>query len=225
MIPREGEPTRFLDAFGISQNKTSNVALREWSTDRWKNDTSSYVASDIINNGKELLLGSNVDWKLVLDSIRVVREYNSAVQFGKVAIAANGARLIGGLAARAGWSMHDPQSVYLSGKYLAHIAKLEDFKITIAQAAVSYGKKTLPEAELSMKTLDLLLEHRDIRKHTKLVEKTIDFLRKGDIQGAYTIVSSLDDIESSRGPALRRGRPVSSKTTTSSILTPPKPGI
>ena len=84
-------------------------------------------------------------------------------------------------------------------------------------ASVSYGRKTLPEVELSMKTLDLLLEHRDIRKHSKLIEKTIDLLKNGNIQGAYNIVSFLEDRESSRGP-------VASKTTTSSILTPPSPG-
>lgn len=194
------------------------MTLKRWSTDHWKSGTSGHVALNVIDNGKELLLGSNVDWGLVLDSISVAREYNGSVQFGKDAIAAKGARLIGGLAARAGWSMHNPQSVYLSGKYLGHIAKLEDFKIKMNRATVSYGRKTLPEAELSMKTLDLLLEHPDIRKHSNLVTKTIDLLKSGDIQGAYAIVSSLEDLVSKRGP-------VFSKNTKSSILIPPKLGI
>jgi hypothetical protein len=218
MIPIEGEPTRFLDVPLISQ-KTSNAVLRIWSTDRWKSDTSSYVASHIINNGKELLLGSNVNWDLVLDSIRVVGGYNNrgGVQSGVDAIAVNGARFIGGLAARAGWSMHDPPTVYLSGKYLAHIANLEDFKTTMTNRAVSYGQKTIPEAELLMKTLDLLLEHPEIRKHSSHLTRMYNLLNNGDIQGAYSIVSSLEELESSR-------RPVSSKTTTSSILTPPNRG-
>ena len=192
MTLEEHEPTRFLDLPRISDKKTSNATLKEWSSDRWKSGTSRYVALDIINNGKELLLGINVDWGLVLNSIRVVREYNGSVQFGQDAIAANGARLIGGLAARAGWSMHDPQSVYLSGKYLADVAgsELEDFKTTMTERVIFYGEKTLPEAELSMKILDLLLQHRDKRKHTKLVERTADLLRNGNIQGAYKTITT-----------------------------------
>jgi len=219
MSLKEGERQMGLDVPRISE-KTLNMVLKKWSTENWKSDPRKYVASDIINNGKELLLGSNVDWSLVLGSINAAREggYGGYTQVGEAAIAVNGARFIGGLVAHAGWSMHDPQSVYLSGKYLAQIAKLEDFKTTMTSASVSYGRKTLPEAELLMKTLDLLLEHPNIRKHSKLVGKIIDLLCKGDIQGAHNIVSSLGDLVSRRAPDF-------SKATTSSILTPPNPGI
>jgi hypothetical protein len=219
MIPKEPEPTRSLDVPRISE-KTSNAALKKWSTEYWESGRRRRVELDIIDNGKELLLGSSVDWSLVLGSISVVQEggYGGYMQVGEAAIAVNGARFIGGLVAHAGWSMHDPQSVYLSGKYLAHIAKLEDFKNVMTLASVSYGRKTLPEAELLMKTLDLLLENPNIRRRSNLLTKTIVLLHDGNIQDAYKIVSFLEEPGSKRGPDF-------SKTTTSSILTPPKFGI
>lgn len=189
---REGEPTRFLDVPQIS-TKTSNALLQEWVKQHWTSDYRKYVALDIVNNGKELLLGSTVDWELVLSKTRAQKI--DTVVFGEQAIAANGARFIGGLAARAGWSMHDPAIVYLSGKCLAHIAgsKLEDFKTTMTRAAVSYGQKTLPDAELLMKTLDLLFERRD-RNHSNLVTRIANLLRDGKIQEAHTTVSTRGDL-------------------------------
>lgn len=197
MIPREGEPAIFSDVPGISE-KTSNEMLKEWSSQIWPSDGRNCVAQDIVNNGKQLLLGSNVDWGLVLSRINA-RKVDTVV-FGEAAIAANGARLIGGLAARAGWSMHDPQSVYLSGKYLGRIAgsKLEDFKTTMTLVSVSYIRKTLPGAELLMKTLDLLLEHRGGNNNGNFVKRIATLLRDGKIQEAYTIVSSREDFVSRR---------------------------
>lgn len=170
--------------------KTSNEKLRKFSSDVWPSDGRNSVAHDIVNNGKELLLGSNVDWNLVLS--RISARQMDTVLFGEAAIAANGARFIGGLAARAGWSMHDPQSVYLSGKYLGHIAgsKLEDFKTTMTLASVSYGEQTIPEAELLMKTLDLLLEHRGGNNNGNLVNRIAKLLHNGRVLDAYNIVSS-----------------------------------
>jgi len=219
MTLKEPEPTRFSDVPRISK-KTSNEVLKKWSTKHWESDSRRSVALDIINNGRELLLGSTVDWSLVLGSIIVVQEggHGDYKRAGKAAIEVSGARFIGGLAGRAGWSMHDPQSVYLSGKYLARIAKLEDFKSTMTLAAVSYGQNTLPEAEFLMETIDLLLEHPDIRRHGYRITKVITSLHDGDIQGAYKIVSFLGEPVSKRGPDF-------SKTTTSSVLTPPKLGI
>lgn len=198
--------------------KTSNEKLRKFSSDVWRSDGRNSVAHDIVNNGKELLLGSNVDWDLVLSKISARKM--DIVVFGEVAIAADGARFIGGLASRAGWAMHDPQSVYLSGKYLADTAgsKLKDFKTTMTLASVCYIQKTIPEAELLIKTLDLLLENPDIRNHSNLLTKIAVLLHNGDIQGGYAMVSSREDF-------VRRRESVSSKTTTSSILTPPNPGM
>lgn len=199
--------------------KTSNEQLLVWSKQHWPSDRRRYVAYDIVNNGKELLLGSDVDWDSVLGSIRVAREYNGSVQSGEVAIAANGARFIGGLAARAGWSMHDPQSVYLSGQYLAHIAgsELQDFKTAMTLSSVCYIRKTFPEDELLMKTLDLLSGHRDGRNNGNLVTRIATLLHDGNIQDAYSVVSSREDVVRRRGPDF-------SRTTKSSILTPPKFG-
>ena len=224
MTLKEPEPTRFLVPW-ISK-KTLHEQLKGFSDLRWSSsDSINRVSENIIDNAKELLAGSNIDWELVLSSIRM--EKLGIVRIGKAAIAANGARFIGGLAARTGWSMHDPQIVYLCGKYLGDIAgsKLEDFKTTMTQTAISYGQKTLPEAELLMKILDLLLEHPDIRKRAGLVTKTYDSLGNGDIQGAYNIVSPFEDPVRRRGPALPAGMPDFSNTTISSILIPPSPGI
>ena len=225
MILEEGEPTRFLDVPRISK-KTLHEQLKGFSDLRWSSsDSMNRVSENIIDNAKELLAGSNIDWELVLSSIRM--EKLGIVRTGGAAIAAYGARFVGGLAGRAGWSMHDPQSVYLSGKYLGHIAggKLEDFKMTMTLASVSYAEKTLPQAELLMKTLDFLLEHRGGRERASLVTKTYDSLGNGDIQGAYNIVSSFEDPVRRRGPALPAGMPDFSRTTTSSILIPPISGI
>ena len=213
MIRKEPEPTRFLEVPYISP-KISSAQLKIWSKDRWQSESRKRVAENIIQNGKELLAVSSIDWELVLKSIRTVKVDGAC--YGKDAIAVNDARFIGGLVARAGWSMHDPGSVYLSGIYLAHIAdsKLEGFKTTMIQTAVSYGQKTLPEGELLMKTLDLLLERQGRRDHRELVPKIAVLLHDGKIQDAYTMVSSRVDFVSRRGPFF-------SKTTTSSILTPP----
>ena len=190
MNPKESESTEF--QMPVISPKTLNETLNEWSNEvhPWPSEGRNRVAADVIQNGKEL--SPNSDWGLVLDSIKVAQGYNNSVKLGQDAIAVNGARLIGGLAARAGWSMHYPGSVYLSGKYLVHIAgsKLEDFKTTMTKRAVSYGQKTLPEAELLMKTLDLLLEHQGRKNHNRLVTRIAALFRNGDIQGAYTMVSS-----------------------------------
>ena len=198
MIPKEGEPKESLVAPWISE-KTSNEQLQSWSKQFWPSEGKRRIAGDIIKNGQELLAGSNVDWKLALNTIRI--QQLNGVYVGEAAIAANGSRFIGGLAARAGWSMHDPQIVYLCGKYLGHIAgsKLEDFKTRMTQTAISYGQKTLPEAELLMKILDLLLEHPDTRNHGNLLTKTAILLHEGNIQEAYTMVSSRKDFVRRRG--------------------------
>lgn len=216
MISREGEPTGFLDLPKISP-KTSSEQLLMWSKEVWKSDSRNRVARDMVNNGKELLFGSNIDWNLVLSKISARKM--GAVVFGEAAIAADCARFVGGLASRAGWSMHDPQSVYLSGKYLADTAgsKLEDFKTTMTLASVCYMEKTMPEAESLMKTLDLLLGNPRIRNRSSLLTKIATLLHDGNVQDAYLMVSSREDL-------VRRREPVSSKTTTSSILIPPKPG-
>lgn len=170
--------------------KTSNEKLLAWSTQRWQSDATRYVALDIVNNGKELLSGSAVDWNLVLNSIRIVERYNGSTHFGGAAIAVHGGRLIGGLAARAGWSMDNPQSVYLSGKYLANIVNFEDFKAKMTLASVLYAEKTLPQAELLMGILDLLLEDSGRINHSRLVRRIASLLHDGNIQKAYSIVSS-----------------------------------
>ena len=200
MTTKEPEPKRFLDIPVISE-KTPNEKLQEWSKQHWLSDRRKSVACDIVNNGKELLLGSNVDWDLVLRSISVVGGYNSSMHFGEAAIAADGSRFIGGLAARSGWSMHNPETVCLSGKYLGHIAssKLEDFKTTMTLASVSYIHKILPEAELLIKTMDLLLENPDIRNRSNLLTKMGILLQDRKIQDAYTLVSSREDFVRRRG--------------------------
>ena len=196
MNPKESAPTRF--ELPIISPKTSNGQLQEFVRRHWPSDDRKRVALDIVRNGKELLAGHNTNWDLVLSNIRVVQVNTPKV--GEAAIAVNEARFIGGLAARAGWSMHDPGSVYLSGIYLAHIAdsKLEEFKTTMTKAAVCYAENTFPEDELLMKTLDLLLGHRDRRNHSNLVTRIASLLGGGNVQDAYTMVSSRGDRVRSR---------------------------
>ena len=173
--------------------KTSNAQLKKYSSQRWISYGIIQIASDIVINGKELLV--DWDWELVLGSIKDVKEYNNRLpQFGEAAVRANGARFIGGLAAHAGWSMHDPPVVCLSGKYLAHVASLEDFKTAMIQAAVSYGEKTLLEAKLLMKTLDFLLELQDRNRHRDAIKTVASLLGKGNIEEAYNIIKPRDDL-------------------------------
>lgn len=189
MTAKELEPATALDIPEISK-KTQIEQLRTWSSQKWPSDGSRGVAADIVKNGKELLAGSNIDWKLVLSSIHV--QQVSSTQVGEAAIAANDARTIGGFAVAAGWAMHDPAIVYLSGIYLANRAgdKLEDFRTTMRQAAVAYGEKVFPKADLYMKTLDLLLELRDRSRRRNIITHVAPLLREGNIEEAYKTVSS-----------------------------------
>lgn len=218
MIPREGDPTRILDVPYISV-KTSREQVQQYSELRWRNDGRSRIAADIIKNGEELLVESNIDWELVLGSIR--REQLGSASYGKAAIAIYDAHLIGALAARGGWATHDPPIVYISGKCLAERVsdKLESFKSTMLRAAVMYGHKTLPHADLYIETLDFLLGVENRARHRKIINNLGVLLGSGDIEGAYEIMQeSRGDLVSRRGPDFFR-------TTTSSIRTPPKFGI
>jgi len=222
MIPKEREHK---DSSGLPliSRKISSERLKEFSGKRWLSDDLRAVSQAIVRNGEELLAGDETNWDLVLGSIRSQRQ--DSVQFGEAAIAASGASFIGALGAQAQWSMHDPQMVYLSGVLLGYRVnakdngELEGFKNRMQQACVDYGQKVLPKPSIYyMEILDfLLLEITDRRTHRSTMDKVVSLLKEGNIKKAYNLINSLDDRVRKRGQG-------SSKTTTSSILTPPNPG-
>ncbi len=190
MIVNEVEAKIGLEVPRISQ-KTSNERLVEWSAQKWLRDERRCVAKDIINNGKELLEGRNIDWELVLRGIKSTQW--GELRVGEDALANTGARFIGGFAAYVGWSMHDPGSVYLSGQYLAIIAddKLDVFRNIMAKSTIVYGEKTISNPEL-IEILDYSLQIGGQQKDwvTNSIKK---FLSKGDISGCYKMISSRKD--------------------------------
>jgi len=223
MIPKECEHHIGSSGLPSISRKISSERLKEFSRKRWLSDDLRAVSQAIVRNGKELLAGDETNWDLVLGSIRSQRQ--DSVQFGEAAIAASGASFIGALGAQAQWSMHDPQMVYLSGVLLGYRVnakdngELEGFKNRMQQACVDYGQKVLPKPSIYyMKILDfLLLEIKDRRTHRSTMDKVVSLLKEGNIKKAYNLINSLDDRVRKRGQG-------SSKTTTSSILTPPNPG-
>lgn len=195
MIPKEPEPTRFLELPQISE-KTSSKQLVIWSKQRWPSDARNRVAADIVKNGKELLAESNIDWKLVLGNIRIVQL--DSPYYGEAAIAKRDAPLIGALAVSGSMAMHDPSIVYLSVKLLANRVKtgeeFEDFKRSLRKSAVDYGQKVLSLADRHMESLDFLLEVENRGMHRDIINKILSLLGHGDIDDAHKIVKSRDDL-------------------------------
>ncbi len=202
----------------LISKKTSNEMLKKWSSQCWPSEGRKYITQDIVNNGKELLFGHNVNWIAALSSISET-QHETTIRLGEKAIAVNGSRFIGGFAASVGWSMDDPESVYLSGKYLANMAKLEDFKSKMSEVAVAYGIKSLGEnSGLYIEILDFLLELQKEKNRDESIKNIKGSLGDRDVQKSYRMMRSLVDVVSKRGL-------VFSRTTKSSILTPPNPGI
>jgi len=193
MVPEEIEQPMGLVVFEISL-KTSKKDLEEFSNQGWRSTATRQVAEDIVDNGKELLARSDIDWKSVLENIRSID--GGSERNGVAAIAMHRARTIGALALYAGWSMHEPAIVYLSAKCLEKIAssnKHEDFRMKMRNAAYVYGWNNLPNADLYIKTLDLLLEI-DRDKHRADVRQAMSLLGEGDIKEAYNKIIALGAI-------------------------------
>jgi len=204
------------NVFEISE-KTSAARLKEFSKGNWQSYATKQVAGDMVNNVKDLLVGTNIDWESVLKSIHY--QHLNSLKFGVDAIAVHGARYIGGLVAKGNWSMDDPPAVYLSVKYFADIVsdKFEDLKTKMLETAVTYGQKSLPDADSYMEILDFLLEVKNKEGYRAILNRLVPLLTSENIEEAYKIVKSDGD--------LVRRRQGFSNTTTSSILIPPKPGI
>jgi len=184
MTPKESEQMRF--ELPVISPKTSSEQLKIWSNERWLSNGRKGVAADIVKNAKELLVGNNTDWELVLSSIR--NQQLTSLQLGEDAIAVDDARAIGGLGAAAEWPMHHPPMVYLSGGILVARVKeskeFEDFRSNMRNAATSYGHKTLPDADLYMEVLDFLLAAMRNRRHRAIIKKVVSLLANEDIEGA-----------------------------------------
>jgi len=200
MISKDFEQRMILEVPLISP-KIPNSRLEEFSRQRWLSDDAKAVAKDIVQNAKELLIGGNTDWELVLGSIRAQKL--NIVQFGEAAIAADSARTIGALAVYAGWSMHDPPIVYLSGRLIADRVKngenLGDFKNRMLEAAINYGNKVLPHADFYIEILDFLLQPKDRGKYGFIIRKVAPLLREGNIEGAYNMINPRDDLVRKKG--------------------------
>lgn len=196
MTLKEPESTRSLDVHLISP-KTSHEELKGFSEKGWPTDGRRRVAANMVKNGKELLAGSNIDWDLVLGSMRV--QHRSTLQVGEAALAVYDAPMVGGFAAGGGWAMHNPPIVYLSVKCLTNRATLENFKSTAQETVVVYGQNVFPNAGLYIATLDFLLEIRDRNRYRHILNKLVFLLGGGDIEGAYKIMSSRADLVRTRG--------------------------
>lgn len=194
VIHKDAEKPMALDVSLISQ-KTSREQVQEYSTDRWKSDGRKRIAADIANNVRELLAGRiDIDFDLFLNGIRTERQ---GVYHGKDAIAMDGAQLIGAMAAGGNWATHDPPIVYLSARLLADMA--ESGGEIVRQSAFDYGQKVLPHGELYMKILDFLLELPNKKNSWPFIRQVEGLLGKGDIEGAYKIMMSRDDLVRRRG--------------------------
>jgi len=179
--------------------KTSIGQLEIWSKQGWKSDGKRSVASDMVNNCRELLAGresvENVD--AALGSIA----YNSLgmgnPQKGWTALAQACGSVIGGLAVGGKWNMHSPEPVYLSAVCFTSkldSSKWEDFKEELLEVAASYGKKTLPNPELYIKILDFLLESRNRDKNRRyLIVGMTSLLKDKGVQGAYDLMKSFNN--------------------------------
>lgn len=200
MTGKEPEQQISLDPY-ISP-KTPYTKLKEFSDQHWRSNGTKCVAEDMVNNTIELLAGSNISIDLgsVLNNIRFERL--GSVQFREEAIAGYDGRMIGGFAVAGGWAMHDPPMVYLSVKCLANRVsgdKLEEVRRIMRQSAVDYGEKVLPDADLYMESLDFLLKVTDRNKYRNIIKQVLSLLGKGDIEEAYEIVRSRDDLVRRRG--------------------------
>lgn len=219
MIPKEVEPAMDLDVPEISL-KTPIERLREWSSNIGQNERTTRIAKDIISNAKELLVGRDINLDLVLEQIKT-SAFNS-IYVGHRAIATSYARTIGSIGLALGCSMHDPQLVYLSGVCLSHSVKdknivPEGFRETMIKVTNDYGANTLLKPEVYMPILQYLFAIRGERASWVRVG-TGKLLQENKIDEAYRMVSLRDDFET-------KLRLLFPKTTTSSILTPPKFGI
>lgn len=92
--------------------------------------------------------------------------------------------------------MDSPPIVYLSVKYLGDIVsdKFEDLKSKMLETAVTYGKKTLPDADSYMEILDFLLYCKDRNRHRTLLNRLASKLGSGNIEEAYNMFSQWDDL-------------------------------
>lgn len=216
MIPKEIEPSMDLAVFEISE-KTRYQQLQEWSSNRWPYEGRKMVARDIVNNVAELTRDKEINFEFVLKKIKVYRS-GSGVYYGESAIAINTARTIGGIAVALGCSMDDPRLVVISGMCLSEGVKnessLEDFRNIMTEATESYGREMLPSPDLYMEILRSLLMEKI--QNTKI--KVGKLLQDGKIEKVYNMINS-------RGAFVISPRQSLPKTTTSSILTPPKPLI
>lgn len=216
MVPKDFERQNGLGLPLISP-KTESGQLEMWSKQRWPSLALKVVGHDIVKNGEELLAGkSNFDWALNINDM--IWRHLGNVYYGEDAITARGAKLIGGLAVVGNWAMHDPRIAYLCLRELASLVKGNREREIMLKAALNYGQMVFPQAEQYMKTLDFLLEVRNRHKHEYAIKTLPGMLSIGNIEGAYNMVKS-------RGDWVRRQGFESSSTTTSSILTPPNPGI
>ena len=196
MTSKESQQIEF--ELPLISRKTSNDELKKFSSQHWESDAARQVAGDIVNNVKDLLVGTKTDWEAVLKSIR--HQHLNSLKLGVDAIAVNDARAIGALAVYAGWSMHDPAIVYLSAKCLENIAssnKLEDFRIKMRDAAYTYGQNNLPDADLYKETLDFLLAAMHNRGHRTIIKKVVSLLANEDIERA--LQQSRENLAGRRG--------------------------
>jgi hypothetical protein len=204
----------------VFSKKTSSERLKEFVKQRWLSDGRIRVASDMFQNVKELLAGEVVNWDLILSNIRT--QQMDMPRVGKQALEVNGARIVGSLGAACNWAMHDPEIVYLSARVIADRVKeseeIEGFKSRISQASQNYALRTLPSAELYMGILDYFLKLKPTSGYGSVLKPIIPMFQNGDIEGIYhKLINPREDL------VRKRGRP--SNKITSSILTPPNPGI
>lgn len=172
----------------IISEKTPFKELKAFSKKKWGSDARKQVATDIVQNGKELFPGA--DWKSILDNIHSMGY--STLYRGYGAIAFSDAPHVGGFAVRIKRLMHDPPIVYLSSRVLANRVRaseeFKDFKSKMPYSAVEYGQKNLPEAQSYMEILDFVSEPNSSNKKRDCILKLGKLLCKDDIVGAYNIM-------------------------------------